>query len=124
MKQRCDDPKDAAYKNYGGRGIAYQTEWAEFEVFLADMGESPSGMSLDRIDNDGPYSKLNCRWASRQTQNRNSRGNVVIEYLGEKKLLCEWAEQLGIRYGTLHTRLFKLGWSTERAFKPRDVPNN
>lgn len=73
MKQRCDNVGTDSYKNYGGRGIAYDPKWETFEGFLEDMGERPEGMTLDRIDNDGNYEKGNCRWACRGVQVYNSR---------------------------------------------------
>lgn len=117
MKQRCDNPNDIGYANYGGRGITYDERWKEFTAFLADMGLRPAkGFSLDRRDNSKGYSKGNCRWVDRLTQNRNKRSNIPITFQGETKLLCEWAEQLNISYFTLHYRLFKAGWTVEKAF--------
>jgi len=70
---RCTNPKHIGYKNYGGRGISVCGRWDKFENFLADMGEKPEGLSIDRKDNDGNYEPRNCRWATRLEQRHNSR---------------------------------------------------
>jgi hypothetical protein len=77
MKQRCSNPNDPGYDNYGGRGILYCEQWKPFQPFYADtlgsVGDVPEGKSLDRINNDGNYQPDNWRWATRAEQNRNKR---------------------------------------------------
>jgi hypothetical protein len=114
-KQRCYNPANPKYLDYGGRGIVMCEQWQEsFEVFLADMGEPPVGLTLDREDNDGPYSPDNCRWATRKQQMRNTRVNRYLTLDGETKIITEWAEQYGLTAPTIYHRL-EDGWPLERA---------
>ena len=73
MKQRCTNRNHNSYHNYGGRGIRICKRWRLFELFYKDMGNRPDGHSLDRINNNGNYNKLNCKWSSRMEQNSNKR---------------------------------------------------
>lgn len=114
LRQRCGNVANQDYPSYGGRGITVDPRWQVFENFLADMGEPPVGMSLDRIDNDGPYSKDNCRWEVKEHQMRNRRNCRRLTYNGETKTMAQWARQLGIGHSALLARVDR-GWSIERA---------
>lgn len=113
---RCLNPNQAAYANYGGRGITVCDRWLEFINFHADMGDAPAGHSIDRIDNDGGYSPDNCRWANRSEQNRNRRNVRLLTIDGETAPMAEWSERYGIALSTVWLRI-KKGWSEEQAVK-------
>lgn len=117
MKTRCYNQKDPGYKDWGGRGIKVCPEWLnDFTVFLKDMGPRPSKQhSIERINNDKGYCKVNCRWATIKEQSRNRRSTNMVSYKGETLCIMDWAKKLDIKYVTLQQR-FKSGWSTEKAF--------
>ena len=107
MKKRCSTPSMTAYKYYGGRGISVCERWQSFSNFLEDMGEKPDGSTIDRIDVDGNYEPLNCRWSDARTQSRNRRNAIVITAFGETKTLPEWVESSKLSYTTIYLRLKK-----------------
>lgn len=113
-KQRCYNPNQPDYKFYGGRGITVCQRWLDSkEAFLEDMGPRPEGHTLERRDNDGPYSPENCYWATRKEQTRNRRNSVTITYNGKTQTLEEWAQETGISYSTLKARKQRLGYTDE-----------
>lgn len=118
MKDRCNNPKSPAYCHYGGRGITVCDRWNTYENFLADMGERPERMTLDRINNNGNYEPSNCRWTTMKEQGNNKRDNRIIECNGKSQTLQQWSDEIGIQIGTIVRRL-NLGWSIPEAlFSP------
>ena len=117
MISRVANPNIRQWADYGGRGITVCDRWREFENFAKDMGSTFSPeLQLDRIDNDGPYSPENCRWATRTEQARNKRNNRRIEVNGVTLTLVEWSERLGIDQDNISNRL-RRGWTVERALE-------
>lgn len=132
MKNRCYNPNNPAYKNYGGRGIKICDEWNNREVarniqrnntkgFLAfkkwalENGYADN-LTIDRIDVNGDYSPENCRWVSRKIQNNNRRNNHYITYNGKTQSLADWCRELCLNYHKIRSRINKYGWSIEEAF--------
>ena len=116
MRNRCRNRKSPSYKNYGGRGIEVCKEWDSFEVFLSDMGKRPTtSHEIDRIDTNGNYEKINCRWVTKKENNRNRRNTRLLQFEGITLSLSEWADLLEIKASTLHNRVTTHKWSDERA---------
>lgn len=104
-KKRCFSKKNKRYPEYGGRGISMHQEWVNsFDAFHRDMGDCPTGTTLDRINVDGHYEPGNCRWATRLEQARNTRANV-IDAAGVKALRA--AHAAGVDYAELQ-KTFKM----------------
>lgn len=116
MKQRCANPHNKEYPNYGGRGISVCSEWIDdFPQFLADMGPKPGrSYTVDRIDNSRNYAKDNCRWATPKEQSRNNRRNRSITVNGVTRVVADWEKALGMHKGTFYQRL-EAGWSEQDA---------
>lgn len=112
--QRCENPKADAYKNYGARGITVDSSWRDFETFISDMGECPDGMSIERINNDGPYCKENCKWATMKVQQNNSRNNRRMTAFGREQTLTQWVEEFNVPWDRVRSRL-RYDWTLERA---------
>jgi hypothetical protein len=96
MRQRCTNPSHPRYPDWGGRGVKVSLRWEKFESFLADMGERPSGTTIDRKDNNGNYEPGNCHWASGREQANNTRRNVRFPYRGGHATISEIARTEGL----------------------------
>lgn len=115
MRKRCFNTNGKRYKDYGGRGITVCERWNVFDNFLLDMGPRPSKKhSLDRIDNDGPYSPENCRWATMAEQSTNKSTNRYVTRGGVTKTLSQWAKVYGLKVSMLYS-LMDAGYSLDAA---------
>jgi hypothetical protein len=101
MLGRCENPNDASYFKYGGRGIKVCERWHTFEHFRDDMGPRPPRQSIERINNEGNYEPSNCRWATYYEQNANRRSTQKVFFRGEQIHLSEVARRIGIAAGNL-----------------------
>jgi hypothetical protein len=117
-KQRCSDPGDKRWLDYGGRGIHVCDEWRDdFPAFLAHIGKKPSRHhSIDRIDVNGDYEPGNVRWATKIQQANNCRNNRRIEWRGEIKTLAEWCRELRLPFMKMYHRIVVHHWTPDRAF--------
>jgi hypothetical protein len=119
MRQRCNNPHNKYYCNYGERGIKVCDEWMgingadNFCEWALSNGYSPN-LTIDRIDNDGDYSPENCRWVNRTEQMSNTRRNVYFDYYGEKLTASQIARLRNCDAKTLLWRL-QNGWELEKA---------
>lgn len=115
MKARCVNPNTSNFRHYGQRGIKVCKRWLSFDAFFADMGKRPSAKhQLERINNNGNYSKQNCRWATCSEQARNRRSTRFITFNGERLPATVWADRLGLNRGAIAQRL-NTGWTLRDA---------
>ena len=120
MHQRCENPNSRGYKNYGARGIFVCDEWSDFQTFYewAQNNGYQRGLTLDRIDVDGPYAPWNCRWATSFQQGNNRRNTIRITYNGITKTISEWANETGIKRSIIYSK-YKKGLTPEEILKER-----
>lgn len=78
MRAKCSDPKMAAYKYYGGRGVKVARRWNSFANFYNDMGKKPDDCWIDLKNNMRNFTPANCYWATRKEQNKNRYLNMAM----------------------------------------------
>jgi hypothetical protein len=115
MRQRCENPKQISFPNYGGRGIVVCERWQTFENFFADMGKRPPGMTIERINNSKGYEPSNCCWATRKEQARNRRSSRLLTFAGVTKTVAQWGEICPVNARALSVRINQLHWPIEKA---------
>lgn len=118
MRERCRDGHKHKWRHYGGRGIKVCERWLGrdgFRNFLADMGEKPPGLTLDRIDSNADYSPENCRWATVIEQARNRRTTLMYTGFGKTQSLPDWCDEYGINLEMVRRRIKRYGWTLDAA---------
>lgn len=120
MNQRCFNPKNTGYKNYGARGIKVCDEWKEFEPFYvwAMSNGYEDNLTIERNDVNQNYCPENCRWATMKEQGNNRRTNRTITYNGITKTITEWSEEFNLKEHVLTDRISR-GWDIEKALTTR-----
>lgn len=116
MRDRCNNPENQNYAEYGGRGISVCLAWnGDFPTFYRDMGARPTALhTLERGDNDGNYEPGNVRWATREEQCNNTRRSKFVEYQGVRFTIGQLAKHLGTTRNILAYGL-KIGLAPEQA---------
>lgn len=116
IHRRCYDPRRHYYPRYGGRGIYVCERWHKFDNFFTDMGDPPDKRSLDRINNDGPYSPENCRWATHSEQQSNRTDTVLHTAFGFTGTVRALSRHFDIPHKNIHRRLWK-GMTAQQAIE-------
>ena len=116
MIERCYNSDSPNYYWYGARGIKICDEWLQdMSAFAADMGFPPAlDYSIERIDYNGNYEPSNCRWATAEEQNNNTRRTRLITYNGKTQSLKDWAKEYDLDVHGLSDRL-RRGWDMEKS---------
>ena len=118
IKQRCNNPNDPRYDDYGGRGILICNGWVHSYESFRDWAMShgySDDLSIDRIDVNGNYEPSNCKWSTIKEQQNNMRSNRLLTYKGETHTISEWSEITGINKSTIRKRIDRSGWSIEKS---------
>lgn len=114
MVTRCTNKKNHNYAKYGAKGITVCDRWLVFENFLADMGEAPLDLSIDRKDSTLGYDKDNCRWSTTVEQAINRSSTIMVDLNGTLMPLKHAAKAVGVGYTTVWQRLSR-GWTLQVA---------
>ena len=123
MRSRVNGATPSFQRNYADRGIFVCDRWLTFENFLEDMGEAPIGLSLERIDNDGPYCLDNCCWATPKEQTINRRITHFVFVDGSKFCLKDACKILNLNYPTIYSRV-QHGMLPQEAIERPIAPRN
>lgn len=115
MIQRCTNPKNPHFKDYGARGINVCKRWRTFTNFFSDMGYPPAGHSIERQNVNGDYCPSNCIWLPKNQQSWNRRMSTRFEYQGKTYVVAEVAHKHGVKLSTAQARIIRLGWEPWKA---------
>jgi hypothetical protein len=121
MLDRCSNPKNKSFKDYGGRGIAVCKRWkvgaggaSGFECFVTDMGPRPDGWTIERVQGNLGYEPGNCVWLAKSDQSKNRRGVRLVRIQGRTQTIPEWCAENGISYWSAMMRI-RRGWPPDKA---------
>jgi hypothetical protein len=117
MLQRCNNPNEPAYKDYGARGITVCKEWKDYMVFhnwAANNGYENT-LTIERKNVNGNYEPNNCKWATIKEQQNNKRTCIFITFRNKTQSLNNWSIELNMSYSALIGRC-RLGWSIDKMF--------
>ena len=125
IRQRCENPNDSGYCDYGGRGIAVCDRWQKFTKFYEDMGECPepkTQYSIERLDVNVGYEPGNCTWLLNELQGKNTRSTIRLTHEGKTKTIHQWAKETGLPCEVIRSRVTRR-WSAEKILTtPKAVP--
>lgn len=130
MMQRCYNKNSSSYHNYGKRGIKVCQEWHNIENFIKDMDTSyAKGLSIDRIDTNKHYSIENCRWTTKEIQQRNTRCIYAHNTSGYRgvcwhKILNKWNVKISVNNKRIHIGYFDTALDGAKAYNDYVIKNN